>query len=204
MRGRPLWLLTKRPANLDVTEDRLRESWIGVTQVGKIVEGALRRVWCLIGLRLRLRSWVSRRHRLQRLTACIGLRLCWLGLLGGLRVSNLRLGNLRLGNLRLRLFRLGVLSLGISLLGRGLKSWLAGCGLHWGRGLLGLSLSGIWRLRGGCRLRPSARHRCKRRHLRKRRPAVSEDRRLSNIWLTWPARSLNHRRYLTLLGIRRT
>ena len=123
MRGRVLWLFTKRSTNLDVAKDRLWESWICVTQVGKIVEAALRRVWCGIGLRLP--SWVGRRHRLHRLTASIGLRLCGLRLLG-LRLGNLRLGMLGLGMLGLGMLGLRMLGLRISLSGWGLKSWLAG------------------------------------------------------------------------------
>ena len=87
---------------------------------------------------------------------------------------------------------------------RGLRGRMAGRGgrlmhrRHW-RCRLGGSLRGIRSLRSNWLLCS----RCDRRvcgHLGKGRTSAPENRGLSVIWLAGPTRSLNHRRYLTLLG----
>src|SRR5665648_1279797 len=98
---------------------------------------------------------------------------------------------------------------------RRLVGW-RGRGLGARRRGLGRRLTGrCCRLRGGLgRLRVGvigglgpwlrrfwrARYRRVARHLRKGRAPVSENRALSDNWLSGPIRSLNHVRYLTLLG----
>ncbi|ODR97007.1 hypothetical protein AUC69_12815 [Methyloceanibacter superfactus] len=117
------------------------------------------------------------------LITAIGLRLI-LGLLRLLRLISRRLFWLT----GLRLMALGRGLRGALLRGRLRRGLIGGIrGVGWLGGLL-------LRLRG-------ARDRRVCRHLGKSRTAVSENRALSDIWLPGPIRSLNHVRYLTLLGV---